>query len=170
MHAPRTRAACTGLAVTAAVLAGNLSPAPAAPSASSGTAVKFRLSQDLKTNTSPVWGTYTVSGGIRDRGTLRGSITPVYKKVHGDVQVVAIDAVQTEHGKRGSVVIKCRDSHFILAKDGHVVRASGPCVIGAATGVYMSLAPLASTIVLPTHPRKGYTHVLRLVMARTRAA
>ena len=84
---------------------------------------------------------------------------------------MAIDSEETAKGKHGSFVLRCRTGHFVLSKDGsHVVRATGRCVIGSPTGVYTRLQPVGPVTVLPTHPRKGYTHTVWIVKVTTRGS
>ena len=111
-------------------------------SGTKSTKTTFRFVQDERTNTAPISGTYTVKGGIKDRGTSSGTILPVVKKVRRTgPESSAIDTTMTQKGAQGSFVVKCRDTHFVQAKDGHVTKATGRCVFSSTSGAYSRLDP-----------------------------
>jgi hypothetical protein len=59
----------------------------------------------------------------------------------------------------------------VFTKNGQqVTKAYGRCVVSKATGVYTRLAPVGTSVLVPTHPRKGYTHTVRRIAAHTRPA
>lgn len=157
----------SGTAVTAVVAAAFLAAIAAPAVAADATAVHLRFSENEKSGTAPIAGTYTVSGAISDHGTASGTHYPIYKKVKGKVQAVGIELVQTQHGRHGSFKMICRDTHFTFGSDGNVTRATGRCAFSNATGIYRSLAPVASSVLVPTHPRKGYTHTVRRLTGHT---
>jgi hypothetical protein len=168
----RTRATVATLLATGALGAAGapLSAVSSATAAASSTRVHIRLSEDEKTGTAPIQGTFTVTGAITDHGTAKGTHFPIYKKVNGTEQQIGIELVQSQHGAEGSFTIDCRDLKFEFTPKGQVTKASGRCVFSKPTGVYTRLAPVGTSVLVPTHPRKGYTHTVRRVTAHTRTA
>ncbi len=151
-----------GVVLPGTLLAGGMAPALAAGSG----AVHLRFVENEKTGTNPIAGTFTVSGAITDHGTATGTHFPIFKKVNGQQKFVGVELIQTQHGKHGSFRMDCRDTHLVFKGD-QVVKASGRCAFSQETGVYTSLAPIASSVLVPTHPRKGYTHTVRRLSGRT---
>lgn len=156
------------LVVGAVLLAVGAASAPAVSAGGQSGRVTLRFSENEKSGTAPISGTFAATGGLTDRGTATGTHFPVFGKIHGQQTIVAIDLVQTGKGARGGFVIKCRDSHFTFDKTKtQIVRATGRCVITSPTGAYSHLQPVASSVLTPTHPRKGYTHTERVITVRT---
>ena len=162
---PRSGIGTATLAIAGALLVGGVSTAAAATST---TAVRFRFSENERTGTAPISGTYTVEGAITDHGTAKGTHFPIYKTVNGVRVIAGIELIQTQHGAHGSFTMDCRDTHFESDKQGQITKATGRCVFTHATGPYTRLAPVGSSVLIPTHPRKGYTHTVRRVRGRTR--
>jgi hypothetical protein len=171
--ATRKRATVATLLVAGALGAAGvlLGAASSATAAASDRGVHIRLSEDEKTGTAPISGIFTVTGAITDHGTAKGTHFPIYRKVNGSEQQVGIELVQSQSGVHGTFTIDCRDTRFVFTKNGQqVTKAYGRCVVSKATGVYTRLAPVGTSVLVPTHPRKGYTHTVRRIAAHTRPA
>jgi hypothetical protein len=164
MAAPRSAVICTALSATALLAAAGIASAFGAPAKVSSTRVVLRLSEDERSGTAPISGTFTVSGAVVDQGTATGTHFPVYGKVHGKQDVVGIDLEQRQKGGQGSFLLKCRDSHFVFNKAGNqVIKATGRCVLASPTGAYVHVLPTGQSVLTPSHPRPGFTHTVRVV-------
>jgi hypothetical protein len=171
MGAPRSAVICTALSATALLAAAGIASASAAPAEASSTRVVLRLSEDERSGAAPISGTFTASGGLVDQGTATGTHFPVYGKVNGKQDVVGIDLEQHQKGGRGSFVLRCRDSHFVFNKAGNqIVKATGRCVLASPTGAYAHVLPAGQSVLTPSHPRKGFTHTVRVVTLKTAGA